>query len=81
MKEPCLKRLDYDYDEYFYDDNRYEDDDSDYINPDNLERIQGLYGIDNTRRLRYLFNREECWMLELNPVVFISNSVSNLRSL
>jgi hypothetical protein len=61
MKEPCLKRLDYDYDEYFYDDNRYEDDDSDYINPDNLERIQRLYGIDNTRRLRYLYSREKRW--------------------
>jgi hypothetical protein len=60
-KNQSLKRLDYDYNEYFYDDERYEEDGLDYINPDNMERLSLFYGIDRKRRLRYLYNREDHW--------------------
>jgi hypothetical protein len=60
LKSEVLLRIDYDYDEYFYDDNKYMDDDfNKYTTQNGSDRLQHFYGITNKRRLRYLYDREE----------------------
>lgn len=56
LKEYKLQRLDYDYDfdDYFYDDNKYEDDPLDVGDYDQLGKITALYGYSPFRMLRTL---------------------------